>query len=176
MAHHCLTVKYPARAQAIVTPCHLCVAYSPTGVPNPLPEKRQYDAVWDTGATGSVITQRVADELALTATGITKVHHADGESETETYLVNITLPNGVMFHGLRVTRATLTGFDVLIGMDVIGNGDFALTNVDGKTVMSYRIPSKTTLDFSAEENLEAQRRAMVKNRPNAARKKKNKKR
>lgn len=32
-------------------------------------------------------------------------------------------------------------------MDIISKGDFAITNVDGKTVFSFRIPSVETIDF-----------------------------
>lgn len=33
-------------------------------------------------------------------------------------------------------------YDMLIGMDIILLGDFCLTNKDGKSVFSFRIPSK----------------------------------
>ena len=39
-------------------------------------------------------------------------------------------------------------YDVVIGMDVICNGDFAVTNKDGNTTFSFRIPSEETIDFS----------------------------
>lgn len=178
MIHHCLTVNYSGRVRALNSPCHVCAAYLPDSEPNPPPLRQQYNAVWDTGATGSVITQQVADDLGLQPTGMTVVHGIEGESNTETYLVNITLPNGVMFHGLKVTKAKLLGFDVLIGMDVMGAGDFAITNFDEKSVMTFRVPSKGVIDFSAEQRKEigdAARKALIKNRPNAPRKKKKRK-
>ena len=33
-------------------------------------------------------------------------------------------------------------------MDVICNGDLAITNLDDKTTFSFRIPSETEIDFS----------------------------
>lgn len=39
-------------------------------------------------------------------------------------------------------------YDVVIGMDVICNGDFAITNQDDKTTFSFRIPSEVEIDFS----------------------------
>ncbi len=39
---------------------------------------------------------------------------------------------------------------MLIGMDIIGAGDFAVTNKDGKTVMTYRYPSSKCIDFVTE--------------------------
>ena len=37
--------------------------------------------------------------------------------------------------------------DVLIGMDVITSGDFAVSNHNGKTVFSFRVPSVETTDY-----------------------------
>ena len=39
-------------------------------------------------------------------------------------------------------------YDVVIGMDVICNGDLAITNQDDKTTFSFRIPSVAEIDFS----------------------------
>ena len=43
---------------------------------------------------------------------------------------------------------------LLIGMDIIGLGDFAVTNADGKTTFSFRVPSVEEIDFvpDAEES------------------------
>jgi len=38
--------------------------------------------------------------------------------------------------------------DVLIGMDIISNSDFAVTNRDGKTTFSFAMPSISRIDFS----------------------------
>ena len=35
-------------------------------------------------------------------------------------------------------------------MDIIGTGDFAVTNLDGKTVFTFRIPSAERIDFVKE--------------------------
>ena len=109
-------------------------------------------AIWDTGATRSVISQKVVEACGLEAIGVQKVYHAQGEaSDVEAFLVNIGLPNNVEFQGLRVTLGVLRSADVLIGMDIIGRGDFAVTNRDGKTKFSFRIPSQADIDFVAEE-------------------------
>lgn len=103
--------------------------------------------LWDTGATGSVINRSIADTLGIKPIGRTKVHHADGESETNVYLVNILLPNNVGIPGVRVTEGKITGADMLIGMDIITLGDFSITNHKGVTVMSFRIPSCHEIDY-----------------------------
>ena len=113
----------------------------------------EFCALWDTGATNSVISQDVVDACGLISTGIQKVHHAYGDEENvETFLVNIELPTAVEFPGLQVTKGKLTGADMLIGMDIINSGDFAVTHPDGKTKFSFRIPSQANIDFVAETN------------------------
>jgi hypothetical protein len=63
-------------------------------------------------------------------------------------MVNMKLQHGVHFPNLEVTLGTLwKGTDALIGMDVITQGDFAITNLNGKTVMSFRVPSIAMIDF-----------------------------
>jgi hypothetical protein len=40
-----------------------------------------------------------------------------------------------------VIEGQLEGVDVLIGMDIIGNGDFVITNNEDHTTLSYTTPS-----------------------------------
>ena len=75
--------------------------------------------------------------------------------QSETYLVNIRLPNSVAFMGVRVTKGNLGDADVLIGMDIISQGDFAVTNVGGLTKFSFRVPSATHIDFVEDDKKRA---------------------
>jgi len=119
--------------------------------------------IWDTGASGTMITQLVVDELGLHPIGKTDVHHADGVTNSPVFLVDLQLPMNVVMQGLNVTLGKLpAGFDVLIGMDVITQGDFAITNVGGVTNMSFRVPSCERIDYvkdSREINEARQQRA-----------------
>ena len=125
--------------------------YEPLNIPLGVVFKK-FLATWDTGATNTVITKRVAEECDLKPTGMTQVFHAGGQTDNaNTYLVNIRLPNGVEICQLKVTEGKIAGpSDVLVGMDVIGHGDFAVTNKDGKTVFSFRVPSIQCIDFVKE--------------------------
>jgi hypothetical protein len=38
-------------------------------------------------------------------------------------------------------------FDVLVGMDIINQGDFAVPNFDRKTTFTFRVPSISETDF-----------------------------
>ena len=111
---------------------------------------QDFDAIWDTGASGSVITQAVVDACGLVPTGIAQVHGVHGPKQTETYLVNIALPNNVVFTGLRVTKGDILGADILIGMDIINMGDFSVTNCDGRTKFSYRTPAIEHIDYAEQ--------------------------
>lgn len=117
-------------------------------------------ALWDTGATGSVVTRATAQRLNLKPTGITRVLHAGGASEEPTYMVNFILPNRVGIQNVRVTECeNADKFDVIIGMDIISHGDLAITNVAGKTTFSFRVPSTETIDYVADaERLKAEAR------------------
>lgn len=124
----------------------IAVAFDPAKT-NPAPPFKQYNAIWDTGATGSVIDQKVVVELGLKPIGVTMVSHTDGQCMKPVYLVNIGLPNRVGFQHIRVTEGKLGDVDVLIGMDIISQGDFVITNMKGTTTFSFRYPSLTRIDF-----------------------------
>jgi predicted aspartyl protease len=115
-------------------------------------QPKQYVAIWDTGASASVITAKVANELGLQPVGMTEVHTAGGRRDCNIYLVDIELPNAIHISNVQVTEADMTTQDVLIGMDIIGLGDLAISNNQGKTALSFRIPSVAKIDFVEEAN------------------------
>lgn len=106
-------------------------------------------ALWDTGATGTCISTSVANALGLVPTGLQSIKTPSGESTVSTYLVDIRLPNGVGIRDVPVCGSKIgdQGLGLLIGMDIIINGDFAISNYNGKTVFTFRIPSKQTTDY-----------------------------
>lgn len=73
--------------------------------------------------------------------------HAGGPGKAGVYKINVLLPNNIEFPALKVLDGDLYGFDMLIGMDIISQGDFAVTHSDGKTTFTFRIPSIEKLDF-----------------------------
>ena len=79
-----------------------------------------------------------------------QVHGVHGPKQTETYLVNIALPNSVVFMSVRVTKGNILGADILIGMDIIKEGDFSVTNCEGHTKFSYRTPSIEHIDYAEQ--------------------------
>ncbi len=131
-----------------------CAVSSATGAADE--RAHPFTAIWDTGATNSVITQNVADACGLVAIGMDKVYNVSGYAIQETYLVAIELPNGGRYAPVRVTKGDLLGeADVLIGMDIINTGDFAVTNLGGITKFSFRFPSLEHIDFVEREESRA---------------------
>lgn len=114
----------------------------------------KYGGIWDTGATGSVITKKVVTECGLKPIGMKKMITAGGTRVTPEYLIAIRLPNGVGIPMIRVLETDDLGpnSDLLIGMDIIALGDFVITNLNGKTTFSFRIPSMQRIDFLEETN------------------------
>ena len=109
-------------------------------------------AIWDTGATNSVISKSVIETLELSPVGATQTYGVHGSKVVDVFLVGIALPNRIVVPELRVTLGELSGAGVLIGMDIITRGDFAVTNFRNRTVFSFCMPSQQTIDFVAEAN------------------------
>lgn len=107
--------------------------------------------IWDTGATNSVVTSSTAKQLGLVPLSKTKVRGVHGVKEVNVYFVQITLNNANVTIKTPVTECDELSGDqsvgMLIGMNVITKGDFAITNFQGQTVMSFRVPSIQKIDF-----------------------------
>lgn len=146
---HAFTALSNHKARVLESLAAVTIAFNPSNTPlDQRPQPKEYRAIWDTGATNSVITKKVVTELSLQPISITRVQHGGGESDRPVYLVNILLPNNVGFSEMRVTEGDIHGdYEVLIGMDIIGSGDFAVTNKDNKTMFSFRYPSIEHIDF-----------------------------
>ncbi len=149
-----LTLKASAVTNVLQTQVQVCEAFNPHTNPPP-GTILQYVAIWDTGATNTVITSKVVNELGLKPSGKITVQGV-GASGTpaqhvcDTYLVNILLPNQVGFFGVRVSENSISGCDVLIGMDLITRGDFAITNHNSRTTFTFRVPPCDEIDFVQE--------------------------
>jgi predicted aspartyl protease len=144
----CFTVKHTGRVAVLSSDVTIFPAFA---IGAPPQQGRIYKAIYDTGATNSSISPRVVTELGLPSIGAAQVNVGGGGLATTSHLVNIGLPNKVMFPMMRVAQIALHGgADVLIGMDILGTGDFAVTHHQGKTTFSFRVPSHDEIDFVAE--------------------------
>lgn len=142
---HCFTLKFTGIARVLHTPIALSI---PT-TEKIIQPKHQTRCIWDTGASGTVITQNVVDALGLKPSGMTSVNTASERNKiTNTYEVDVLLSDNLVFQTITVTLGVISdGIDCLLGMDIIGTGDLSLTNLNGNTCMSFRYPSAHEIDF-----------------------------
>lgn len=144
------TVKFDAgRVSTLETEIGISVPYHPRSGEE-RPQIFDFRAVWDTGATRTVITQKVIDMLDIKAINKITNYTANGERIAGEYLVNIYLLNNVAFSGIRVIDGDIYGTDALIGMDIIGRGDLAVTNKFKRTWMTFQMPASHAIDFVDE--------------------------
>ena len=145
--------NYKGITNVIKTDCTVYQAFDPKTQDQSSIPCEKCVAIWDTGATSTVIDRKLASKLRLHPITRAITHHANGSSEVNVYLVNIMLPNRVGVPNIRVTEANLgENADVLIGMDIIGLGDFSISNCNMETSFSFRIPSLEKVDFVDDAN------------------------
>ncbi|SRR6266567_1460326 len=149
---HAFTQKYPGITNRIITTIYVAAAFDPAKPPAN-PKFHPTSALWDTGASQSVIAESTAKTLGLVTTGKSLVHHAGGKVMANTYVVNIGLPNQVGVHGVLVSECPdpeHNQFGAIIGMDTITMGDLSVTNLNGSTWVTFRLPSIASVDYVAE--------------------------
>ena len=136
MPRHAFTFEYSSRQRSIITPCNLTDPLDPSVTPY------TGNALWDTGATFTVIDPEVSKYLNLVPTGRVVSRGIHATAIVNRYFVNIKLDDEVVIHDLKVVEANLEhGLDVLIGMDIIVKGEFLIRR--GKA-FSFEIPSFDT--------------------------------
>ena len=89
-------------ANVLDNECEVSKAWLPDGG-QPAPPMAKFIAIWDTGATRSVISQNVVAACGLVPIGATRVQGVFGSKLAPVFLVNIGLPNRVAIPELPVT-------------------------------------------------------------------------
>ena len=112
-----------------------------SGFGDPLAPPVVVSALWDTGAYGSVINQKVVDALGLMPIDHHRACGVNGWYDTPVYVIDLQLPNNIVIKDVPVSLGGMVAADILIGMDVISLGDLNLTN-KGSTVFAIRTPSE----------------------------------
>ena len=122
-------------------------------------------ALWDTGATNSVMSRELAERIKLPAIDRAQTIGVHGKEEVNVYLLDLFLMNNIQFNNHKVTSCILSKNDgikngkdigLLIGMDIIALCDFTITqeiNEKGLlcSVFSVRFPSaQQPIDYYLE--------------------------
>jgi hypothetical protein len=110
-------------------------------------KKIKVNAMWDTGANFTAINSKIVKELNLPCLGKAGVGGILGEQKIgNVYFLNIYLPNQDK-HKIKVMGAEPKNCDILIGMDIISNGNFAISCFENKTTFTFCYPSFGKIDF-----------------------------
>lgn len=102
---------------------------------------RSSNCMWDTGATNTLISQKVVDDLGLKPYGVCLVSDNTTTEKRETFLVHLGLPTGTTALNVEAMLTLSEDYDVVIGMDIISLCDFCFTNKDNASCFSLRHPS-----------------------------------
>lgn len=136
-------------AREIITPIRIKSSSLLSSVPQIFHNTK---AIWDTGATNSVISSTLAKEMGLIPIGKANTIGVHGQNVVDRYLVDVEIMQKVIIVNLEVSSGIVgpdgnqIGF--LVGMDIIAQGDFALTMENRKSVFTFRFPSKNqAIDF-----------------------------
>jgi hypothetical protein len=111
-------------------------------------------AQWDTGAGISVITPKIAKILDLVAKESIHIDSVGISGERGIVKITICLPNEIRYRELTVAICEFNSDAyMLIGMDIIQQGDFSISNKEGRTLLSFVYPSfNDTTDLYEKAN------------------------
>ena len=101
-------------------------------------------ALIDTGAAASYITEFVAKSLNIPTTGkIYRVKFAEESAERQSIKADMILSSEVFFSDEEFTllKDEPRTYDAVIGMNLLTRTDFSISNFNGHTTFSLRIPS-----------------------------------
>lgn len=142
-----ITRRFQEKVDCIVTECYV---YAPVDLASCKNIKRVkvQRSLWDTGASVTLISARVAKVLGLSSIGKSGVSgYNDGVDVKDTYCVHVGLATGDIVTNIMAMEFESDEYDVVIGMDIICKGDFAVTNQNERTTFSFRIPSEEEIVF-----------------------------
>ena len=105
----------------------------------------------DTGSADSGITETVVNKLNVIPINDKEYHTANGKIVAPRYNITLTLQDSVVFPNIQTSLFTNNGngFDFLIGMDIISQGNLAVTNSNGVKLISFEYPTHGTIDFTS---------------------------
>jgi hypothetical protein len=107
----------------------------------PMPTK----AIWDTGAQKSIITPYIAQSLNLKPINQIVIGGVHGKNRSDIVIVTLEIPGQNTHKNLQVAVCPFnpdpkSDANMLIGMDIISQGDFVLSNGNGYTLFSFATP------------------------------------
>lgn len=129
------TNEYTSLIDRIITEVYLYPS-SNTSLFKPLKLK----ALWDTGADYCMVSEEIINNLDLSCMGTRGMETAGGIINTELYSIGVSIPNFASFSGILATKSYMDEYDLIIGMNLIKQGNFSINNYGGKTTFSFTYP------------------------------------
>ena len=132
---HTTTVQYSGLANRLITSLDI------RGCTDASKRFRVDKALWDTGSSGSCISERMARKLGLhpvdTGVGVS----ATGQQDITYYIVDICLSPEMVFRNVKIAGFPLenNNVDFILGMDIISKGNLSVTNKEGKTEVKFTL-------------------------------------
>ena len=98
-------------------------------------------AIWDTGATITAFSNRIAESLDASASESGISISASDTSESNIYHGTIELPGGIVFRNAEIWGFPLSDFaaDIIIGMDIISQGKLVVEMQNSIPTFSFTI-------------------------------------
>jgi len=105
-------------------------------------KKEIIKVLWDTGSNRTVINNHLIEKLNLQSNGDGFLDTlSDDKFPSKTYKINLILPGKIEISNIEVISGKTRSCDILIGMDIISQGDFVISNYNGKTTFIFHKPS-----------------------------------
>ena len=138
---------FEGRLKAILTDAYIFEAIDLDT--NPIPENHFFtqSAAWDTGAEITIISPRVVESLRLKSFAETSIMGVGGDERVGVYKIHVGLPNGFLYEDLIVYCSDIDDYDILIGMDLISQSDFFITNINGNNRFFFRLPAEGGIEL-----------------------------
>ncbi|MBD5275138.1 MAG: hypothetical protein HDS37_03430 [Bacteroides sp.] len=109
------------------------------------------NALWDTGAATSVMTRDLAERLGFRFSVEVLSRGVTGNEMSKFGYAYVSLvSNGGILEtrtGI-VDRLPRDDYSFIIGMDIIGKGNFAISSDGLTTTLSFTVPGTSTVDFT----------------------------
>lgn len=139
------TYKCGHIAHSIITPCRIGRPFSTENA------SAEVNALWDTGATCTCISEDLANAIGLLPDDETELTVGDNRKvKSRVYSVQLNMGDFVVPY-IRVNSLPPNRtHDVIIGMDIISMGDLTISNYSGQTTLSFRFPSICEKDYRHE--------------------------
>jgi len=139
--YHAFFTTYVGITDELNTPISIIPIYTTDALFQNVPFEAE--ALWDTGATDSCIKPALWERLKLCPieSGRTELVGIGGNVTADLTLVDLLLTPVLEIASCPVYITDFPGdADILIGMDIIGMGDFVVCNTDNKTSFSFAMP------------------------------------